>query len=102
MSEEDDVMVIACARIADAGDRHTSDAVRGNCAVCDEPVWVSQSSFDIMATHEAQLVCVHCIKWPEVKGIKPISEEQKQEIRKYNEQRKNDTTGIRDPTNRRK
>lgn len=99
MSEEDDV-VIACSRIADVGERHPSDAVRSNCALCDEPVWVSQSSFDVMARHEAQLVCIHCVDWSEVDGVLPPNEEQKQEIRKYYEQNK--PTGISDPTKERR
>lgn len=67
-----------------------------NCCECDEQVWISPASVQVMLEHDVKPLCMWCAAGKPARGINPPSAEQLKEI--INELKKE--LKIEDPTDR--
>lgn len=80
MSEEKTVIV--CVRTKDAED-HISNATITNCSECDEPVWLSPASQEIVVDHNGVIICTQCIKFDKDAKLMELTEGQIQELKQH-------------------
>jgi hypothetical protein len=59
----------------------TKGSTLTNCCECDEPVWISPASVEVMLERSAKPLCIYCMEnRPPPESIHPPSGEQLKEI----------------------